>query len=108
MKKQNVIRAIILATVSAFAGVSVANAHSTPLSAQILNNPNKLTQFARNLDHNDAKLSDAQMQSYVYARMKAQVQHDDQHLQAEKNFVQKYGKDRDVNADVILDQYVQH
>lgn len=108
MKKQNVIRAIILATVSAFAGVSVANAHSTPLSAQILNNPDKLTQFARNLDHNDAKLSDAQMQSYVYARMKAQVQHDDQHLQAEKNFVQKYGKDRDVNADVILDQYVQH
>lgn len=108
MKKQNVIRAVILATVSAFAGVSVANAHSTPLSAQILNNPDKLTQFARNLDHNDAKLSDAQMQSYVYARMKAQVQHDDQHLQAEKNFVQKYGKDRDVNADVILDQYVQH
>lgn len=108
MKKQNVISAIILATVSAFAGVSVANAHSTPLSAQILNNPDKLTQFARNLDHNDAKLSDAQMQSYVYARMKAQVQHDDQHLQAEKNFVQKYGKDRDVNADVILDQYVQH
>lgn len=108
MKKHNVISAIILATVSAFAGVSTANAHSTPLSAEILNNPEKLTQFARNLDHNDAKLSDAQMQSYVYARMKAQVQHDDQHLQTEKNFVQKYGKDRDVNANVILDQYVQH
>ena len=75
---------------------------------KILNNPEKLTQFARNLDHNDVKLSDAQMQSYVYARMKTQVQHDDQYLQAEKNFVQKYGKDRDENADVILDQYVQH
>lgn len=108
MKKHNAISAIILLTVSAFTGVSAANAHSTPLTAAILNNPDKLTQFARNLDHNDVKLSDAQMQSYVYARMKKQVQHDDQHLQAEKNFVQKYGKDRDENADVILDQYVQH
>ena len=108
MKKHNVISAIILLTVSAFTGVSSANAHSTPLTAEILNNPEKLTQFARNLDHNDVKLSDAQMQSYVYARMKTQVQHDDQYLQAEKNFVQKYGKDRDENADVILDQYVQH
>ena len=108
MKKHNVISAIILLTVSAFTGVSAANANSTPLTAAILNNPDKLTQFARNLDHNDVKLSDAQMQSYVYARMKTQVQHDDQHLQAEKNFVQKYGKDRDENADVILDQYVQH
>ena len=108
MKKHNVISAIILLTVSAFTGVSADNAHSTPLTAAILNNPDKLTQFARNLDHNDVKLSDAQMQSYVYARMKTQVQHDDQYLQAEKNFVQKYGKDRDENADVILDQYVQH
>lgn len=108
MKKHNAISTIILLTVSAFTGVSAANAHSTPLTAAILNNPDKLTQFARNLDHNDVKLSDAQMQSYVYARMKTQVQHDDQHLQAEKNFVQKYGKDRDENADVILDQYVQH
>lgn len=108
MKKHNAISTIILLTVSAFTGVSAANAHSTPLTAAILNNPDKLTQFARNLDHNDVKLSDAQMQSYVYARMKTQVQHDDQHLQAEKNFVQKYGKDRDENTDVILDQYVQH
>ena len=43
MKKHNVISAIILLTVSAFTGVSAANAHSTPLTAAILNNPDKLT-----------------------------------------------------------------
>jgi hypothetical protein len=53
-------------------------------------------------------MSDAQMKSYVDARVACQVQHQDQHLQSEKYFIKKYGSDRDRNADAILNEYVQH
>ena len=52
-------------------------------------------------------MSDAQMKSYVDARVACEVQHQNQHLQSEKYFI-KYGSDRDRNADAILNEYVQH
>lgn len=48
------------------------------------------------------------MRSYVDARVACQIQHQDQHLQSEKYFVDKYGRDRDTNAEAILNEYVAH
>ncbi|WP_367110496.1 hypothetical protein [uncultured Psychrobacter sp.] len=95
-------------SLSMFVGMSAANAHTTNLSTSIINNCDAVTQFAKNADHNDAQISDAQMKSYVDARVACQVQHQDQHLQAEKYFVDQYGRDRDSNAKAILEDYVQH
>lgn len=81
-------------TLSMLVGMSAANAHTTNLSTSIIDNCDAVTQFAKNADHNDAQMSGAQMKSYIDARVACQVQHQDQHLQAEKYFVKKYGSDK--------------
>ena len=81
-------------SVSMLVGMSAANAHTTDLSASVLNDCDAVTEFAKNADHNDAKISDAQMKSYIDARVACQVQHQDQHLQSEKYFVKKYGSEK--------------
>lgn len=108
MKSYGSFKKVVLLSVSMLMGISAANAHTTNLSASIIDNCDNVTKFARNLDHNNAKISDAQMKSYVEARVACQVQHQDQHLQSEKYFVKKYGNDRDRNADAILNEYVAH
>tara|TARA_R100000935_G_scaffold92_3_gene283 strand:+ start:397 stop:693 length:297 start_codon:yes stop_codon:yes gene_type:complete len=81
-------------SVSMLVGMSAANAHTTNLSTSIINNCDAVTEFAKNADHNDAKISDAQMKGYIDARVACQVQHQDQHLQSEKYFVKKYGSEK--------------
>ena len=108
MKSYGSFKKVVLLSVSMLIGMSAANAHTTNLSTSILGDCDSVTQFARNLDHNDAQISDTQMKSYVDARVACQVQHQDQHLQSEKYFIKKYGSDRDRNADAILNEYVQH
>ena len=108
MKSYRSFKKVVLLSASMLIGISAANAHTTNLSTSITDNCDNLTTFARNLDHNNAQMSDAQMKSYVDARVACQVQHQDQHLQSEKYFVKKYGSDRDRNADAILYEYVQH
>jgi hypothetical protein len=53
-------------------------------------------------------MSEEQKKSYVDARVACQVQHQDQHLQSEKYFLKKYGRDRDTNAEAILNEYIAH
>jgi len=80
-----------LLSLSMLIGMSAANAHTTNLSTSIIDNCDAVTEFAKNADHNDAKISDAQMKNYIDARVACEVQHQDQHLQSEKHFVNKYG-----------------
>ncbi|AMN67006.1 hypothetical protein [Psychrobacter sp. P11G5] len=80
-----------LLSLSMLIGMSAANAHTTNLSTSIIENCDAVTEFAKNADHNDAKISDAQMKNYIDARVACEVQHQDQHLQSEKHFVNKYG-----------------
>lgn len=108
MKNYGSLKKAALLSVSMLVGMSAANAHTTNLDASVLSNCDAVTNFAKNLDHNDAQISSAQMKDYVDARVACQVQHQDQHLQSEKYFVKKYGSDRDSNAEVILKDYVQH
>lgn len=108
MKSYSSFKKAALLSASILMGMSAANAHTTNLSTSIIDNCDNVTKFARNLDHNNAQMSDSQMKSYVDARVACDVQHQDQHLQSEKYFVKKYGSDRDKNADAILNQYVAH
>lgn len=108
MKSYRSFKKVVLLSASMLIGISAANAHTTNLDASVLGNCDNLTTFARNLDHNNAQMSDAQMKSYVDARVACQVQHQDQHLQSEKYFVKKYGSDRDSNAEAILNEYIAH
>ena len=108
MKSYGSFKKVVLLSASMLMGMSVAHAHTTNLSASVIDNCDNVTKFARNLDHNNAQMSDSQMKSYVDARVACDVQHQDQHLQSEKYFVKKYGSDRDKNADAILNQYVAH
>ena len=108
MKSYGSFKKAVLLSASMLMGMSAAYAHTTNLSASVIDNCDNVTKFARNLDHNNAQISDAQMKSYVDARVACDVQHQDQHLQSEKYFVKKYGSDRDKNADAILNQYVAH
>ena len=91
MKSSHPLKKSALFSVSMLIGISAANAHTTDLSASVLNDCDALTSFARNADHNEAQISDQQMKNYVDARVACQVQHQDQHLQSEKYFVNKYG-----------------
>ncbi|MBP2280882.1 hypothetical protein H4W00_001695 [Psychrobacter sp. PL19] len=108
MKSYSSLKNVALLSFFVLIGISAANAHTTNLDASVLNNCDAVTSFARNVDHNDAQISDKQMKSYVDARVACQVQHQDQHLQSEKYFVKKYGSDRDSNAEAILNEYVAH
>lgn len=85
------LKSAALLSLSMLIGMSAANAHTTNLSTSIIENCDAVTEFAKNADHNDAKISDAQMKSYIDARVACEVQHQDQHLQSEKHFVNKYG-----------------
>ncbi len=91
MESYGSFKKVVLLSVSMLIGMSAANAHTTNLSTSIIDNCDSITQFARNLDHNDAQISDTQMKSYVDARVACEVQHQDQHLQSEKYFINKYG-----------------
>jgi len=108
MKSYRSLKKVVLLSASMLIGMSAANAHTTNLSTAIIDNCDNATKFARNLDHNDAQISDKQMKSYIDARVACQVQHQDQHLQAEKHFIKEYGSDRNSNADAILNEYVSH
>ncbi|MEK6199235.1 MAG: hypothetical protein N2B60_03310 [Psychrobacter sp.] len=90
MKNSSLKNAALL-SLSMLIGMSAANAHTTNLSTSIIDNCDAVTEFAKNADHNDAKISDTQMKSYIDARVACEVQHQDQHLQSEKQFVNKYG-----------------
>ena len=94
MKNYGSLKKAVLLSVSMSVGMSAANAHTTNLSTSIINNCDAVTEFAKNADHNDAKISDAQMKGYIDARAACQVQHQDQHLQSEKYFVKKYGSEK--------------
>ncbi len=108
MKSYRSLKKVVLLSASMLIGMSAVNAHTTNLSTAIIDNCDNVTKFARNLDHNDAQISDKQMKSYIDARVACQVQHQDQHLQAEKHFIKEYGSDRNSNADAILNEYVSH
>ncbi|SNT69359.1 hypothetical protein [Psychrobacter sp. LV10R520-6] len=108
MKSYGSLKNVALLSFSVLIGMSAANAHTTNLDASVLNNCDAVTSFAKNADHNDAQISSNQMRSYVDARVACQIQHQDQHLQSEKYFVDKYGRDRDTNAEAILNEYVAH
>lgn len=86
-EKLSFIQKVVLLSASMLIGISAANAHTTNLSTSIIDNCDNLTTFARNLDHNNAQMSDAQMKSYVDARVACEVQHQNQHLQSEKYFI---------------------
>lgn len=45
-----------------------------------MNNCDAVTDFAKNLDPNDAQLSSAQMKGYVDARVAREIEHKEQHL----------------------------
>ena len=108
MKSYGSLKKAVLLSTSMLIGISAANAHTTDLSTSIIDNCDAVTKFARNLDHNDAKISDAQMQRYVDARVACEVEHQDQHLQSEKYFIDKYGANRNRNSQSILKEYVAH
>lgn len=108
MKSYGSFKKAVLLSTSMLIDISAANAHTTNLSTSIIENCDAVTKFARNLDHNDADISDAEMKSYVDARVACAVEHQDQHLQSEKYFIKKYGSDRDRNAEAILKEYVAH
>lgn len=108
MKSYHSFKKVVLLSASMLIGMSAANAHTTNLSTSIIDNCDSVTKFARNLDHNNAQISDAQMQSYIDARIACQVQHQDQHLQSEKYFINKYGSQSNRSSDAILNEYVQH
>jgi len=108
MKTYGSFKKVVLLSVSMLIGITTANAHTTDLSTSIINNCDAVTDFAKNLDHNKAQMSDAQTRSYNDARVACEVEHKDQHLQSEKYFVDKYGRDRDPNAASILNEYAQH
>ena len=94
MKNYSSLKKAALLSVSMLVGMSAANAHITNLDASVLSNCDAVTSFAKNLDHNEAQISSAQMKDYVDARVACQVQHQDQHLQSEKYFVKKYGSNK--------------
>ena len=102
MKNYSSLKKAVLLSASMLIGVTAANAHTTNLSTSIIDSCDNVTKFAKNLDHNNANVSDAEMKSYIDARVACEVQHQDQHLQAEKDFVNKYGRDRDRSPQVIL------
>ena len=108
MKSYDSLKKAVLLSASMLIGITAANAHTTNLSTSIIDNCDNVTKFARNLDHNDAQITDAQKQRYVDARVACEVEHQDQHLQSEKYFIDKYGRDRDPNAASILKEYVAH
>ncbi|WLP95493.1 hypothetical protein [Psychrobacter sp. M13] len=108
MKSYLSFKKVVLLSASMLIGMSAANAHTTNLSTSIIDNCDNVTKFARNLDHNNAQISDAQMKSYIDARVACQVQHQDQHLQSEKYFINKYGSQSNRSSDAILKEYVQH
>ncbi|MGM8872372.1 hypothetical protein ACS8E3_11880 [Psychrobacter sp. 2Y5] len=108
MKSYRSFKKVVLLSASMLIGMSAANAHTTSLSTSIIDNCDNLTKFARNLDHNEANISDAQMQSYVDARVACEVEHQDQHLQSEKYFINKYGANRNRSSQSILKEYVPH
>lgn len=108
MKNHGSFKKVILLSASMIIGMSAANAHTTNLSASIIDNCDNVTKFARNLDHNNAQISDAQMKSYVDARVACAVEHQDQHLQSEKFFINKYGSQSNRSSEAILNDYVQH
>ncbi|MFK3917539.1 hypothetical protein [Psychrobacter sp. NPDC078501] len=102
MKSYRSLKKAVLLSASMLIGVTAANAHTTNLSTSIIDSCDNVTKFAKNLDHNNANVSDAEMKSYIDARVACEVQHQDQHLQSEKDFVNKYGRDRDRSPQVIL------
>lgn len=75
-------------------GMSAANAHITNLDGSVLSNSDAVTNFVKNLVHNDGQISSAQMKDYVDARVACQVQYQDKYLQSEKYFVKKYGSNK--------------
>ncbi|MGE6442430.1 hypothetical protein ACQKC9_12805 [Psychrobacter sp. NPDC078409] len=94
MKIHGSFKKVALLSVSVLIGTTTANAHTTDLSTSIINNCDAVTEFAKNLDHNDAQLSNSQMKSYIDARVACEIEHKDQHLQSEKYFINKYGSDK--------------
>ncbi|CAM3552615.1 MULTISPECIES: hypothetical protein [Psychrobacter] len=108
MKTYGSFKKAVLLSASVLIGITAANAHTTELSTSVINNCDAVTDFAKNLDHNDAQVSSTQMKRYNDARVACEIEHKDQHLQSEKYFVDKYGRDRDSNAASILNEYKQH
>ncbi len=94
MKIRDSFKKAVLLSVSVLIGITTANAHTTDLSTSIINNCDAVTEFAKNLDHNDAQLSNSQMKNYIDARVACEIEHKDQHLQSEKYFINKYGSDK--------------
>ncbi len=108
MKNYSSLKKAALLSVSMLVGMSAANAHTTSLSTSIIDNCDNITKFARNLDHNNANISDAEMKSYADARVACAVEHQDQHLQSEKYFINKYGSQSNRSSEAILKEYVAH
>ena len=108
MKSYGSLKKAVLLSASMLIGITAANAHTTNLSTSIIDNCDAVTKFARNLDHNDAQITDAQKQRYVDARVTCEVEHQDQHLQSEKYFIDKYGANRNRSSQSILKEYVAH
>lgn len=94
MKKYSKSTKAALLSVSMLVGMSAANAHTENLDASVVSNCDAVTTFAKNADHNDVQMSDAQMKVFVDARVACQVQHQDQHLQSEKYFVKNYNSEK--------------
>ncbi|WP_435949443.1 hypothetical protein [Psychrobacter sp. DM8] len=107
MKNYGSFKKVLLLSASMFIGMSAANAHTTTLSTSIIDNCDNLTTFASNLDHNNAQISNAQMKSYIDARVACAVEHEDQHLQSEKYFIDKYGRGSNSRAPSMLNEYEQ-
>lgn len=108
MKNYSSLKKAALLSVSMLIGMSAANAHTTNLDASVLNECDAVTKFAENANHNDAQISHAQMKSYIDARVACQVQHQDQHLQSEKYFINKYGSQSNRSSDAIIKEYEKH
>jgi len=94
MKIHGSLKKLTLLSVSILIGTTTANGHTTDLSTSIINNCDAVTEFAKNLDHNDAQFSNSQMKSYIDARVVCEIEHKDQLIQSEKYFVNKYGSDK--------------
>ena len=107
MKSYSSFKKAALLSASILMGMSAANAHTTNLSTSIIDNCDNVTKFAKNLDHNNAQISDAQMKDYVDARVACAVEHQDQHLQSEKFFINKYGSQSNRSSEAILNEYIQ-
>lgn len=108
MKNYGSFKKAVLLSASMLMGISVANAHTTPLTATVLNDCDSMTQFAKNAEHNDAQVSNKQMKSYVDARIACQIQHQDQHVQSDKYFVNEYGSERDQQSRITPKDSAEH